>query len=118
MSVQAITWALKQKLPGISNSVLIVLANYADEENECFPSQGRLSEDTGWSVRAIRDAIADLEQKGLLVSAIRRRRDGSMTSCLYTLMIEPAARGADGTWCSTPRHVVPTTLKKNRHLNG
>lgn len=86
MSVQAITHALAVKGLGPSEKLLLlVLANYADEHNRCWPSQSRLAEDTGLTDRTIRTVLASLEAKGLLSRVTRNRRDGSRGTDVITL---------------------------------
>jgi hypothetical protein len=111
MSVEAMTWAWSQDLPGLSKSVLVALANYADINGEhCFPGQKKLALKTGWSERAVRGALLDLEQRGLIARHHRQRTDGSRTSDEIALNLssyrhdvphgQPAG-GAEptGRWC-------------------
>ncbi len=87
MSLQAITAALAYR--GLSPSeklILIGWANYADEAFRCYPSQRRLSEDTGLSDRQIRRLALSLEERGLIQREERRRADGSRSSDLITLV--------------------------------
>ena len=42
----------------------MVLANYADENGSCFPSQAQLALDTEMSERAVRDQLDFLECRG------------------------------------------------------
>lgn len=81
MSIQAVGWALKQKIPSSSAKfVLVAIANYADEDGRCWPSQHALAADTSLSERSIRNAIHALEELGILRRVERRRQDGSRTS--------------------------------------
>ncbi len=87
MSLQAITAALAYR--GLSSSeklILIGWANYADEAFRCYPSQRRLSDDTGLSDRQIRRLALSLEERGLIQREERRRADGSRSSDLITLV--------------------------------
>jgi len=96
MSVQAISWALSLRgIPGVEKSVLIALCNYADAQGDhCFPGQERLAADTGWSLRAVRDALRKLEMRGLISRAGRRRQDGIKTSDEITVKLSAAPRAA------------------------
>ncbi|GHE70107.1 hypothetical protein GCM10019059_32420 [Camelimonas fluminis] len=81
MSIQAVGWALKQKIPSASAKfVLVAIANYADENGRCWPSQQALAADTSLSERSIRNAIHALEELGVIERIERRRQDGSRTS--------------------------------------
>lgn len=99
MSVHAISLSLRMR--GVSPSeklVLLVLANYADERNQSFPSHRRLSDETGLTERTVLTVLKSLEAKKLLSRQERRRGDGSRSTDLITLhfhgeMISP--RGED-----------------------
>lgn len=72
MSWQALSWAGKIKVGSpAAKSLLILLANFADEAGECYPTYEKLSEMSELSYRAVQDNIAKLENLGL----IERRRD-------------------------------------------
>lgn len=71
MSYQAINWAYDAAVSGTAKSVLVALANFADEEGSCFPSQTRISHMTGTSERTVRRAITHLEAVGLLSKTTR-----------------------------------------------
>jgi pyocin large subunit-like protein len=69
MSVQAMSWALKQQIAKDASSrhVLLVLANYAGADGEdAFPSVDRLCKDTGLSERTVRDRLGKLSKMGLI----------------------------------------------------
>jgi DNA-binding transcriptional MocR family regulator len=89
MSNKAITWAFDQELPTIDKFVLVVLADYADEANSCFPGQQKIAANTGASVSTVRRALGRLERHKLIARDRRQRRDGSRTSDRYTLQLEP-----------------------------
>ncbi|KAA0122078.1 helix-turn-helix domain-containing protein [Methylobacterium sp. P1-11] len=67
--------------------VLIALAYYADEDGLCWPSQETLAQNTGFSPRAVRGAIASLRELGLITCEKQRRSDGSRRSDNITLKI-------------------------------
>lgn len=69
MSVQAMSWAIKQQIATDASSrhVLLLLSNYADAEGEdAFPSVKRLCQDTGLSERTVRDRLGKLSSLGLI----------------------------------------------------
>lgn len=66
-------------------SVLLAVANYADEEGVCWPSQDQLADDTELSRHSIMRAFDQLEEMGLLARERRHRGDGSRTSDLIML---------------------------------
>jgi len=85
MSVQAMTWALAQRVvtEASARHVLLCLANYAGSKGEgAFPSVATLAEDTGLSTRTVQNKLRELEtqkviQRGNqdLVKAYIRRAD-------------------------------------------
>jgi hypothetical protein len=51
MTWAASAWALTVPMPTSSKFVLLVLANFTDENESCFPGVSRLAETTGYSER-------------------------------------------------------------------
>ena len=93
MSVSAITWAFG--LDGINPArkfVLVTLANYADEDDSCFPGQEKLARDVGTSVSTIRRALKELEDGGYIVRERRYRSDGYRSSDRYYLQVNMTGR--------------------------
>lgn len=88
MSIEAIMWARSVTTGSVGRkAVLLVLADYADERGECFPSQQLIAEHTEQSVRTVQRQIADLEAAKLIRRERRTRRNGSRTSDRYVLSI-------------------------------
>lgn len=86
MSTDATKWAREQVAGGCGRkAVLMALADRADEEWSCFPSQVLIAEETEQSVRSVREHLAGLEDSGLIARQSRRRRDGTRTSDRYQL---------------------------------
>ncbi len=70
MSNAAIDAAYRVKAGSATNkTVLIALANRANDEGKCWPFLRTLKAETELSERAIRTALADLERRGLLSRA-------------------------------------------------
>lgn len=70
MSVQAMNWALEQRLvtDASARHVLLCLANYADKDGRnAFPSVASLGEDTGLSERTVRYKLDSLLAQGAIV---------------------------------------------------
>lgn len=88
MSIEAINWALKTETgsPGCK-LVLIVLANYANEDGESYPSHATLSARTEQCVKTVSSHLRRLEDSGLLVTVPRYGTDGRRTSNIYRLNI-------------------------------
>ncbi len=78
MSIQAIGWVLdhERETQGVPRLVLIVLANYADEHGECYPSVARIASSCCCSERAVQYALGQLEDKGIIKRALNASVDG------------------------------------------
>lgn len=87
MSNKAITWAFELELPTIDKFVLVVLADYADEANTCFPGQGLIARRTGSSVSTVHRALKRLETRKLIRREQRWRDDGKRSSDRYRLLL-------------------------------
>jgi len=87
MSFQAMAAAIKIRTGSpASKNVLLVLANYADENNECFPSVSRISKDTEISERSVHRALNHLVEGGFL-SIKKRFKNGKQASSKYRLTL-------------------------------
>lgn len=81
MSIQALSWCITKEIPNpTSKLVLMILCNYANENNQSYPSEKHLGKIVGVSDRSIRRCIKQLSELGLLVV---EQRIG--TSNLYTI---------------------------------
>lgn len=96
MSLEAMTWAFKQTLNPTRKIVLLALADYADDENRCWPSMRTLAEKSSLTERAVRNAIRDLEEIGYLTTESRNRPNGSQTSNVYWLNVPGGAERRSG----------------------
>lgn len=73
MSIDALNWAFRQKLPRSSEKlVLISLANYTNGNGTVWPSIGRLSYDTSQNRKTVINNIARLIDAGLLEDTGKR----------------------------------------------
>ena len=67
MSFQAMAWAVKQKVGNATGkAILLMLANYADERGECFPSQEKLAEECECSIATVARWVKHFEDSGVL----------------------------------------------------
>lgn len=86
MSLAAMTWAVEAPIERpTAKLALVCLADHADEDGACFPSQKALAAKVGVSERALRDALVWLEDNGFIERTARHRKDGSRTSDAYQL---------------------------------
>ena len=91
MSVRAILAAFDlQTVSSAEKLLLLALANYANDERTCWPSQETLSHDTKYNARSIRRLMLSLEKKGEIVRRPRYSKQGR-SSDAYTLLFVPLA---------------------------
>jgi hypothetical protein len=100
MSVKAITWAIEQTVtPAGAKLLLIVLANYANEKHQCWPSKATLAGDCSMSNSTVCKYLSELREANL-ISVLKRfddRLDAKVLhrSSIITLRINGVVRVAD-----------------------
>ncbi|WP_091891123.1 helix-turn-helix domain-containing protein [Methylobacterium sp. yr596] len=78
MSIAALNWALNVQTESSSQKlVLLLLANFADEQARSWPSQKVIAEKACLSVRSVVTALAELEKAGMIRREARWRPGGS-----------------------------------------
>jgi Helix-turn-helix domain len=86
MSWQATNWAMNQKVGNAGRKLLLVaLANYADENGVCWPSQGRLALDTEASLDTIQRQTKKLVADGFVSIERPPKRRGQWQTFIYRL---------------------------------
>ena len=93
MSYSLIEWARNQRLDPGPKNVLMALCLRADTFGSCFPSQNKIAEDTGYSVRSVRRYIKKLEECGLIEKK-RRQKGYIRRSDSYTIQPHPQIQSA------------------------
>jgi hypothetical protein len=77
MSFEAIQYAWWQSsVAGVDRCILAAMAEYCDEEGECYGSAGHLAKKTGFSRRTVQRSLAALAEAGEIV----QREKGGFTS--------------------------------------
>ena len=89
MSIAALNWAWRQKLPPMEKLALVAIADFADGTGSCFPGQGRLVDMTGMSQATLKRSIAAMETAGILSRERRTDKRGHRTSDRYQLHMTP-----------------------------
>lgn len=98
MSGEAIGWAFRkvQMDDPTAKFVLVAICNYANENDEAWPSHSSIARLTGLSKRTIQTSIQKLEDWGLITRIRRARDNGSETSAMVSINIEVAWNVAKG----------------------
>lgn len=110
MGFKAVAWGrdVKCNTP-LTKLVLIILCEYADEKNSCFPSQGYLAEMCGVSDRQIRRSLVWLEEQNLI-----RVQHRSGTSNRYFVSMDSDVRTPLEVEVQTPRKSMSDNKKDNK----
>jgi len=91
MSVSAISWAFGQShVPTTPRFVLVAMADYADHEGVCWPAVATLEGKTGLRERAVRAALKELRELGVIVP-LTNGLGGKHTTTRYQLQLHKAA---------------------------
>ena len=86
MSFDAMNWASKQDCQNSTNKlILLMLANYLDENDSSFPSYRHLASLCSCTERTAMRAIDSLIQMGLIKKEERYMKDGKQTSNRFIL---------------------------------
>lgn len=102
MSFAAFRWAVKQECPHLSKLVLLILADHANADNQCWPSMATICKETGLSRSTAIRAINKLCKLGLI------RKSGrwiahEQTSNSYRLLIAKPELVEGGVTQTLPR---------------
>ncbi len=88
MSVVATRWAKRLRVRTTCRVVLNALADYADKEGRCWPSQTTLAAETGLAIRTIRLVLAELTAAGVITRTHRGNGMGGRATDLIVLRLE------------------------------
>ena len=81
------TWAWATELPPTPKLVLMALADIADDQGICWPSQNTLAKKCSMAERSVRRILLQLQASNLLFVESRFRPNGSLASNRYRLAI-------------------------------
>jgi pyocin large subunit-like protein len=89
-------WAASLRVGDVAlKAVLLLLANYADENYSCYPSQQRIADETEQSERTVRRQVDLLTEAGLIRREARYNHKGKRTSDRYFLQLGATATKED-----------------------
>jgi hypothetical protein len=106
MSVKAMQWVFEQRFEPTDLSIMIVLADRANENDQCYPGHDSILERVNIGRRTLVRRLASLEERGYISRDRRVKPNGARTSDLYTLSLGAnLARAAEA-----PSKVPPMAL--------
>jgi DNA-binding transcriptional MocR family regulator len=88
MSVKAIAWALEQAVPPEQKITLVVLANFANEDNECWPSRNTIARLASVSPRSVTRYTQQLQEHGLIQAKTGALENGARSANRFRLVME------------------------------
>ena len=114
MSIQAVAWAISQRVGSPTGKVLLVcLANYANERGECWPSQRTIAHEAELSRRTAITWLNRLEKDGFIKRKRRQSKDGFRTSDLVTLQLNKLPEPSEPFNTDNPDDMNVETLSAN-----
>ena len=87
MSIKTMTWAFSQPISGNEKVVLLALADFANDDGECWPSIPKIAEKAYLSVRTVQRIILILSDQGYMGFERRETKSGVPTSSKYRLFV-------------------------------
>ena len=114
MSIEALNWCKDQECPTpTSKLILFVLANYADQNFSCFPSEAHLAKICGVSDRSVRRSLSQLAKMNLIDIHLRKG-----TSNRYVMRVDASVQSRVDTSGRTgrPRASAYTKHKHKRKV--
>ena len=115
MSIECLNKALKIQFEGQTPTkrlILILLANYCDDQNSCYPSYAHIAKLAGLKdTKHIAGIVKEFEELGLLKIEKRYKEDGGNTSNRYHLTIRGQDNPPSGLETTTPLATTPPNTK-------
>ena len=115
MSIECLNKALKIQFKNQTPTkrlILILLANYCDDANSCYPSYGHIAKLAGLKdTKHIASIVKEFEEIGLLRIEKRYKEDGGNTSNRYHLTIRGEDNPPTGVEATTPLASTPPNTK-------
>ena len=131
MSFEALSWASRQECGNSLNKlILLMLANYSDENHQTYPSYKHLAKICHCADRTAMRAVKELAAKGFLEIQPRFTTDGKQTSNIFILSVRGDRDDRVGVTQTTPNTVrdiqventgggdindTPTAIRINRN---
>lgn len=77
------------ELSSKARMVFMYLKDRSSAARACWPSVKRIASDLNTSPTTVKRALGELERAGYVAKTPRHRQNGSCTSNLYTVSVEP-----------------------------
>ena len=117
MSIECLNKALKIQFEGQTPTkrlILILLANYCDDANSCYPSYSHIAKIAGLKdTKHIANIVKEFEKLNLLKIQKRYNKDGGNTSNRYVLTLRGVDNHPMGVETTTPLAHTPPNTKDN-----
>ena len=118
MSIECLNRALKTEFKNQTPTkrlILILLANYCDDNNSCYPSYKHIAKLAGLKdPKHIANIVKEFEDLGLLRIEKRYNQDGGLTSNRYHLTLGSEEKYPDGPETPTPIVRSPDNTKEDK----
>lgn len=133
MSVKAIAWALEQDIAPELKITLVVLANFANLDNECWPKRDSIARLASVSPRSVTRYTQQLQELGLLEAKRGELDNGARSVNRFRLLVErqlslnppgqigtgvasPVGAGVETELCPGPRDKCGPTIEPSFEL--
>ena len=116
MSFQAMSWATRQSAESTTGKlILLILANYADSENSCYPSHDHIAYHAHCTRRTVVSNLKTLEKKGLV--RVVRTKQGLKKINRYFLRCEKFAHNTNISKSENITQRKPSDIFKKKTKN-
>ena len=116
MSIHVMSAVWKMNLPDSEKLIMLALADWSNDDGQCWPSIAKLAAKSSKSERTVQGALKSLETKGAL-SRVMKAGKGT----IYTLHpredCTPAAAAPPQGTTRTPAAAAPNTLRNTNTLS-
>ena len=93
MSLKVLTWVFDQEIkPATKKLTLIALADFANDQNECYPSVETLTNKTSLNRKTVLKNVAELVEDGLLIDT-GKRVGGTQQIKIYRIELNSPKNG-------------------------
>lgn len=117
MSFEAMAWAAKQPCKNsLRKLVLLMLANYCDDNHSTYPSYKHLAKLCECNERSVMRAVTGLSEEGLIEIRPRFTSDGKQTSNRFVLLVRGDRNDRVGVTEMTPDTV--RVIPSNKQTKG